>query len=503
MSRFANLARKALPFINQPRRTREIDAAALARASMLAAFNGPAITNTADLAAFAAQANEAFEAQKRAFEEFKAAVNDNDKKRDVVTDDKIAKINNAMTDAQKQMEEAKKAIDTIAAGMARITVGGSGANDNAALEKHARAFMQTKLLAEGRKHDDVARALESGVDVKAYQDYCAAFIELVVNQANPARVPTRFQAAMEVGKDPSGGYLVPAELAAGLRTRLFDTSPMRSIASVATVGVDIWEQINDTGDGITGGWVGEKSARSATETPALGVKEIRVHEQYAYPQLTQKMLEDAVRVNAADWLTSKTTNKMVRVENTAFVSGNGIAKPFGFLSYAGAATTQGDSARAWGKLQYIPVGASGAFPVISGKTAANPNALIDIIYAVKSAYRLNANWAMNRMTVAAVRKLKDDQGNFLWQPGLQAGQPSMLNGYGIAELDDMPDIGADSFSIAFGDFREGYQIIDRLGFSVIVDDVTNKPYVGFYIRRRVGGDVVNFDAIKLLKFAAT
>ncbi len=470
----------------------------LARIAIAAAYAGaPVIADPADLTDLARQMNDSFVAVKKLFEDFKAANDQNIQKRDVLLDEKIARINTAMSEAEKRQAEAVNALN---AHVARITAGGGGGNANDNTAKHAAAFIRMKMLNGGRSHADVEAALSAGVDVKPYMDYTRAFIELVAVNMNAAALRPEFQAALQVGADPSGGYLVPVEMADIIKTRLFETSPMRSIADQRTIGVDIWEQLIDVNDGTSGGWVAERAPRPATATPTIGMQEIRVHEQYAYPEITQKMLEDAVRVNAQNWLGNKTTDKMVRVENTAFVTGNGLGKPRGFMDYRSTASTAADKSRAWGVLQYFVSGAAAGFPVLSNG-AHNTDALINLVYGLKAAYRGNAAWAMNRLSVAEVRKLKDNNGNYLWAPGIQAGQPASLMGYRVAELEDMPDFGADAFPIAFGDFRAGYTILDRLGFNLLVDPYTNKPYVGFYIRRRVGGDVTDFDAIKLLKLS--
>jgi HK97 family phage major capsid protein len=180
-------------------------------------------------------------------------------------------------------------------------------------------------------------------------------------------------------------------------------------------------------------------------------------------------------------------------EGAAFGNGDGSNKPKGFLSY----TTVANGSWTWGNIGYIASGAAGAF------ASSNPSdALVDLVYAVKAGYRQNGSFVMNRKTQAAVRKFKDEGGNYLWQPPAQAGGRASLMTFPVVEAEDMPDIDDDSLSVAFGDFGRGYLVVDRAGVRVLRDPFTAKPYVLFYTTKRVGGGVQDFDAIKVLKFAA-
>lgn len=272
--------------------------------------------------------------------------------------------------------------------------------------------------------------------------------------------------------------------------KVFETSPMRQYAAAQTIGTDALEGLYDL-DEASAGWVGETESRPETDTPQLQRWRIPVHEQYAKPHATQKLLDDAT-IDMEAWLENKVRDKFARVENAAFVNGDGVNKPRGFLTY-GAGTTLP------GTIEQIATGVNGGF-------AAAPDggdALIDLITALKMPYRASAVFAMNRTTTGAVRKLKDSDGAYLWRPGIAAGQPATLLGYPQAPLEDMPDFNATgALAIAFGDFRQAYQIVDRMGIRVLRDPYSNKPYVQFYSTKRVGGDVVNFEALKLLAFEA-
>lgn len=401
---------------------------------------------------------------------------------DSVLNEHVDRINKEVSELNAKVEEAVK--------MANRP--GTGGDDKS--EKDLRAQAAQFFTAVNKKI-----VTPEEVDVEEYKNYTKTFdAYLRRGDKNMA-----IQNAMSVGSDPEGGYFVPATMSSRIIQRIFETSPMRAVASVVTIGTDALEYPLDLQEGTSGGWVGETQNRAETATPQVGEGRIPVFEQYAEPRVTQKLLDDAV-VDIESWLINKTTDKMVRVENAAFLTGDGVTKPRGFLDYKTAAVTTKDSSRAWGKLQYKATGSSGDFGTSGSPARDNVDGLIDLIYAMKPQYRAGATWAANRLTIAEARKLKDVDGNYLWTMGnIQTGQPAQLLGYGITEMEDMPDMAAGEFAMAFANFREGYQIVDRQGVRLLRDPYTAKPFVKFYITKRVGGDVVNFDAIKLLKFAAS
>lgn len=297
--------------------------------------------------------------------------------------------------------------------------------------------------------------------------------------------------AMQVGVDSDGGYLVTPDMTGRMVRRLFDMSPIRSIASVQAISSDALEGIEDR-DEAAAGWVGETAARSDTGTPTVGKYRIEAMEMYAQPKATQKLLDDAA-VNVEAWLGDKVVDKFARLEGGAFCVGNGVGKPQGFAAYTTAATA--DSSRAWGVLEHISTGVNSDF------AASNPaDILFDLEMAFKPGYLNNASWVTRRSVIVKVRKFKGSDNNYLWQPGLQAGRPATLIGYPIVMAEDMPALAAASLSMALGDFREGYQIVDRLGVRVLRDPFTDKPYVKFYTTKRTGGAVLNFEAIKFIRF---
>lgn len=291
------------------------------------------------------------------------------------------------------------------------------------------------------------------------------------------------------GVDGDGGYVVPERTERRIDRLLTEASPIRSIAQVRRTTAARFRKPVSLG-GATSGWVSEAAARPETETPSLDLIEFPMAELYAMPAATQQLLDDAM-IDVDDWLAEEVRDVFAVQESTAFVTGDGNGKPRGFLDYAVAA----EGLQSWGELGYVATGTSGAFD------AAEPaDALIDLIYAPKTGYRAKGRFVMNRQTVSAVRRFKDADGNYLWQPSLSEAGSSTLLGYPVTEAEDMPDIGANSFSIAFGDFEKGYLILDRQGVDVLRDPYSAKPYVLFYTTKRVGGGVQDFEAIKLLKF---
>jgi HK97 family phage major capsid protein len=298
--------------------------------------------------------------------------------------------------------------------------------------------------------------------------------------------------ALSVGSDPDGGYLVPEETEAAVIRGIKTISPIRAIAGNRVVSASVYKKPF----AITGpstGWVAETATRPETNSPTLAELTFPTMELYAMPSATQTLLDDSA-VNIDEWLAEEVQVAFAQQEGTAFVSGDGSNKPKGFLDY----TKVANGSWSWSNIGYIPTGTDGAFD------ASNPSDdLIDFIYALKSEYRANAHWVMNRATQATIRKFKDADGNYIWQPAERADLAPTLMNYPIAESEDMPNIASDSFSIAFGDFQRGYLVVDRAGIRVLRDPYSAKPYVLFYTTKRVGGGVQDFDAIKLLKFGTS
>jgi HK97 family phage major capsid protein len=296
--------------------------------------------------------------------------------------------------------------------------------------------------------------------------------------------------ALTQGTENQGGYVAPPELDRLIEARLMISSPMRQIASVRQTSANTFKK--PVSLGAASAWAAETGARAETTAPTLDLLEFPAAELYAMPAATQTLLDDAY-ADVDEWLADEVDASFAAQESTAFVTGNGTNKPKGFLSYDMIA----DASHAWDKIGFILSGADGAF------AASDPaDRLIDLVYALKSQFRPNARFVMNRRTVSAVRKLKDGDGNYLFSPG-GAGEAATVLGYPVTEIEDMPDIATGAYAVAFGDFRRGYLIVDRQGARVLRDPYSAKPYVLFYTTKRVGGGVQNFDAIKVMKFSAS
>lgn len=289
-----------------------------------------------------------------------------------------------------------------------------------------------------------------------------------------------------------GGYAVPREIDAMISATLKEISPIRSLAQVVQVGSAGYRKLVSTG-GTASGWVGETAPRPETGTPDFSEVAPPSGELYANPAASQAMLDDAA-FDLEGWLANEIAMEFARAEGAAFINGNGINRPLGFL--ASPTSMAGDAVRPFGTLQYIGSGDAAGFD-------ANPESrLIDLVHTMKSGHRQGAVWVMNSATLALVRKLKTADGAFLWQPGLVEGQPDRLLGYPVVEAEDMPDVGPGTFPIAFGNFRAGYLIAERNATQILRDPYTNKPFVHFYATKRVGGQVLDSSAIKLLKIEA-
>ena len=293
--------------------------------------------------------------------------------------------------------------------------------------------------------------------------------------------------AMSVNSDPDGGYLVTPDTSGRVQKRIYESSPIRQLATVITISTDAIEGLIDI-DEAGAEWVAETSAGSSNKTPQLGKYRIPVHEMATRPKVTQKLLEDA-SFDPQAWISAKVGDKFARTENTAFVLGDGNGKPKGYLTYATGVAKN----TKWGTIEQVNLGHA------STLTA---DGLINLQFALKTQYRQNARWGFNRLTHAEVRKLKDTQGRYYWQPNYEMGLPPSLMGDPIAELNDMPDVASNALAVVYANWAEFYTIVDRVGISVLVDPYTAKPYTEFYTRKRVGGDVTNFEAGKIGKIAA-
>jgi HK97 family phage major capsid protein len=401
----------------------------------------------------AREVKEAFDEFRRTIETFKAENDDRlqrleRRSEDAVTTEKVDRINQAVS-------EQKRVLDEFILASQRPSVGGTQAQSG-----------------DSREHK-------------------SAFERYVRKGDSGGLAPFEIK-SLSSQSDPDGGYLVPRETETAIDRVLAKVSPIRAIATVRQIGAQSYRKPVTT-TGADAGWVGEAASRAETTAPSLSVVEFPTMELYAMPAATQSLLDD-VFINVDQWLAEEVQTTFGEQEGAAFITGDGINRPRGLLSY----TVVADASWAWNKLGYIASGGAGAF------ASSNPSdALVDLVYAPRQSYRANGRWVMNRKTEAAIRKLKDGQGNYIWQPGAAAGDPATLLGYPVNEAEDMPDIAANSYAIAFGDFARGYLVVDRVGVRVLRDPYSAKPFVLFYTTKRVGGGVQNFEAIKLMKFAVS
>lgn len=375
----------------------------------------------------------------------------------------------------KKAEDEAKAVLEIQKKMNRPAGGNPGEEGKFVLD--ATEFKRVAMARRGELKANTALKPED-TNVDEYKLYCDAFKMSLRRDAHTLSLDE--QKAMLVGSDPDGGYLVPTATSSRIITKVYETSPLDELAYHETISTDAIEIAIDT-DEAGAGWVGETDARPETSTPQVGNQRIPVHEIYAKPKATQQLLEDA-GIDIEAWLERKVGEKFARMRALAFISGNGIKKPRGILTYpAGSNGTRGT-------IMQVATGDA---------TKLTPDGLVTLTFSLKDKYLANANWLMKRGTVGAVMLFKDNQGQYIWRPGLEAGKPSILLGYNVRRADDMPAVGAGSLPIAFGDFRAGYTIVDRLGIRTLRDPYSSKPFVEFYTRQRVGGDVVDFEAYAL------
>lgn len=429
------------------------------------------------------------EGQGKAFDEFKKA-NDElikakaDGKAVGDLEAKVAKL----SDELDKFDELKAVIDDLQkkANRPQNDVEAKSAADLAEETKNFNIALRADFQMKGKTHP-------GDLSVEAYTQYKSAFFKMAVG-ATLESLTADERKAMSAGSDPDGGYLLPHATAGRMLGKIYEQSTMRQLAEVQTISSNDIEGILDN-DEASAGWVSELGSRSETTTPTVGKWRIEAHEMYAMPKASQRILDDAA-TNVEAWLAGKIADKFARVEGAAFWTGDGVGKPRGLAAY-GTATT-GDDTRAWGTFQHVVTGADGAFHT----TKADP--LQDLIGSFKDQYLQNASFVMRREVRTDIRKMKEATSDrYLWEPSLQAGQPDRLLGYPTRIDQYMPAKGTGSLSLAFGDFRQAYLIVDRMGIRTLRDPYTAKPWVLFYSTKRTGGGAQNTEAVKFLKFSAS
>jgi HK97 family phage major capsid protein len=355
-----------------------------------------------------------------------------------------------------------------------------------------RSLDQTKAridqLALKARRPSLGESKSEGLDAAA-REHKAAF-EAYVRTGDAQGLKLLEEKALSSGSGPDGGYLVPVPQERELLRRMALISPVRALATVREIsGNQLKKAFSTTGP--ASGWVNETAARPQTNSQVLADLTFPAMELYAMPSATQTLLDDGA-IDIEQWIADEVETVFAEKEGQAFIAGDGVDKPKGILAY----TNVPNASWTWNNVGYLATGVAGAFPATTPS-----DILIDLAYAVKAPYRQNGTFIMSRSTQATVRKFKDGQGNYLWQPPISLGQTATFMNFPIVESEDMPNIGASTFSVAFGDFKRAYLVVDRMGIRVLRDPYTAKPYVLFYTTKRVGGGVQDFEAYKLLKFA--
>jgi HK97 family phage major capsid protein len=428
-----------------------------------------------------------------AFDAFKKSNDENLRKRDVVIEEKMTRIEaeldksiEAKAALERQMAAEKKEREELELRLSKLGTKGTG-DDRFDVE--LKSF--NDALKSSAKDRQVAY---EPVDADGYRAYKSAFRSFMTKDA---RLLTADEIkTLSVGSDPDGGYLVTPDTGGRIVTKVYETSEMRQIASTQSISSDKLEGIEDLGE-AGAGYAGESAQGSDSTTPQVGKWSIPVWIIDSEPKATQSILDDA-SVDIEAWLSGKVADKFARFENSEFVKGS--TKIRGFTSYTAAADS--GSGVTWGSIGYIATGTNAAF---GSTVATQADKLIDLMGLLKQAYLPNARWAASRAVLTLIRKFKIGATTdaYVWSPGLGVGIPETILGYPVSRMEDMPALGNDSLSMGFGDFRAAYQIVDRIGIRVLRDPFTAKPFVKFYTTKRTGGGVVNFEAIKLMKFGSS
>jgi len=390
-------------------------------------------------------------------------------------DAKLAK----MDEQLDTLTEVRSRLERMETRIARVSTAGGGSGEQEIKEAIAYRKAWTDWMRKGANDRELeARMLQAGKALEA-RDAADG------REVRATQVITSTSSA--------GGYALPKEIESAIARLSVDVSPIRQIATVRQVGTPDYHEVFDIG-GTGFEWLGEGSTRNQTNTADLADVKPTFGTISAKPQATEESMDDLF-FNVDDWLTMSAGEALGQGEGAAFVSGNGTNKPTGFLAGPAPVAT-GDTSRAFGTLQYIASGQAAAMP-------ASADVFVDMVYAVRARYRANACWVVSKAVLAVMRKYKDTTNQYLWQPSVAAGQPSTFMGFPIIEAEDMPAVAANAFPVAFGDFREGYLIADRVGIRITRDEITSPGFVKFYVRKRVGGILRNTQAIKLLKIATS
>jgi HK97 family phage major capsid protein len=424
---------------------------------------------------------------KRNYEDLKSYVDENVNSSDVLVKERIEKLSTDITVKQeeldKKLQEAEQKtterIDELEVIMKRLPAASNGGSSEE-IYKEAKEFLTVAAALQSPEGLSSANAEKTEVNVEAYKKYKDTLKHYFRSDIKLI-TPEEYKALM-VGINPSGGYTVTPAMSNQIIKRIFEFDPIRQLASTETISTNALEWGVDY-DEAGASWEEETVVTSDTTTPSLKKKRIPVHTLATRPKVTQQLLEDS-SINVESWLANKVADKFMRTEGAAFVSGNGVGKPRGFLTY--------DDGTSYGQIERVASGAAAAITA---------DGLIDLKYAMTEYYLNRGTFLMNRLTLAEVMKLKDGNGDYIWKPGL-TDSSSLLLGLPVRMSTTMPIIAASALSVVLADWKEAYKIVDRLGISIQKDPYTVKPFVEFYTRKRVGGDVVNYEAIKIQVISA-
>ena len=403
------------------------------------------------------------------------------------THEKFREKNNESIEALKRGRDdvvAREHVDRINADVTKLT-------DNI----EAMRAQLAAVTVTGGGTTERGQTPEARAHSQAFRAFLARGIESDLNAL-------AVRAQLTSDSNPDGGFVVPVEMDLTIQRVLGTISALRRLANVQTITTASLREIHDLA-GTGSGWVGEQDTRSETNTPTLAQLQFDAMEMYAQPQASSTLLDDAA-VNVESWVAEAVATAFAELEAAAFVSGDGVKKPRGILSYTKVANASyaPSTAAGWAKTGYIATGLSAGFVATTASASGYDN-LIDLQHALRSQMMPGAAWLMSRATLAAVRKIRDETtGHYAYSPPT-AGEPGSILGHTVEIDDNMPAIAANSYSIAFANWQRAYKVVDRFGTRVLRDPFTNKPFVKFYTTRRVGGGIRDFEAIKLMKFAAS
>ena len=448
---------------------------------------------TAQIKSFGDDTKKQYDELRRSFEGMKGAVDNLSD--EAVQKDMVKKYTEDIITRQealdKTIEENSKAttdrIDQLEVVLNRPGKGGYSEEEKGIIElarKHAvNCLTVTSSDSKGVTPDMMDR-IDETITAEGFSAYKRAFNGFLRKWGGSHQfIPDpEHVKALSVGVDPDGGYTVTPEMSSMIIERLYESDPVRQLASVESITTGAIEWLVDWDD-VGSGWEAETETGSETDTSQLFKKRIPVHVMYAKPQATQTLLEDS-GINVEAWLARKVADRFMRREGNAFVSGDGVGKPRGFLTY--------DSGTSFGQVEQTNMGAAAAITA---------DGLFDVKFSLKEMFLNRGTWLMNRLTVAEILQLKDGTGAYIWRPGLTEKEPATILGLPYKMATSMPTIAANALSVALADWKEAYMVVDRLGITVQRDPYTVKPFIEFYTRKRVGGDVINYDAIKIGKIA--